>query len=317
MWENNTFLQHRLAQLYCSGVDLRRLAAVRAVVETGSVAGAAERLGYTASAISQSIAALQREKSVVLFERVGRGVRPTQAALILAEAAARVEAQIAAADEALDDVRTGRAGRVRLSAFATAGTALVPGALAMFRVHVPAVDVRYVMAEAPDALASLREAETDVAVVAVADDDVGDGGYERKHLLDDPYLLVLPAGHPEARRRRVSLAKLSADQWVTTASARCNCEGTVTAACRSAGFLPNFAIEADEFATTVGFVAAGLGVAMVPRLALSAVPSGVAVRAPREVSPTRSVFAVTRRTCSTTARALVDTLVASATALAD
>lgn len=312
MWEKHTFLQNRLAMLYSLSVDLRRLAAVRAVVETGSVAAAAAKLGYTPSAISQSIAALQREKGVTLFERVGRGVRPTQAAVILAETAARVDAQIAAADDELAAVRTGRAGRVRLTAFATAGTALVPCALASFRSRLPAVDVQYAMAEAPEALQSLREAETDVAVVAMSDDDRGEDAFRWQHLLDDAYLVVLPAAHSAAAARRVSLAKLADDQWVTTASARCNCEDTVLAACAVAGFVPNFAIEADEFATSIGFVAAGLGVAMVPRLALSAVPAGVVVRPPREVRPTRAVYAVTRGTGGVAQHELVSALMASA-----
>jgi DNA-binding transcriptional LysR family regulator len=296
-------------------VDLRRLTALRTVVETGSVAAAATKLGYTPSAISQSIASLQREKGVVLFERVGRGVRPTHAAVVLAETAARVEAQIAAADEHLAAVRAGRLGSLRLTAFATAGTSLVPRALARFRAESPGVDVKYAMAEEAEALAALHSGESDVAVVALSEGRAWPAGFTRRHLLDDHYMLVLPAGHAAARTQTVPLEKLADDAWVTTASARCNCETSVIEACGLAGFMPNFAIEADEFATTVGFVAAGLGVAMVPRLALSALPEGVVVRRPAGARPKRSVYAVRRSASGTAERALVSALTDSAASL--
>jgi DNA-binding transcriptional LysR family regulator len=114
-------------------------------------------------------------------------------------------------------------------------------------------------------------------------------------LLDDPYLAVLPRGHRLASRRSVALEDLADDPWIGTVSASCNCLPTVTSACARAGFSPRFAIEADEFATTVGFVAAGLGVALVPLLALGAIPEDVRARPLRDNEPVRHVFAVTRR----------------------
>jgi DNA-binding transcriptional LysR family regulator len=298
-------------------VDARRLAILRTVVETGSVVAAAAKLGYTSSAISQSIAALQREVDIALFERVGRGLRPTPAALVLAEAAARVEAQVSAAEDALDALRAGRAGCVRLAAFATAGTALVPRALALFRAGSPQVDVRYTMAESDDALAAVRSAEVDVAVVALPGTPARRDTLRWWHLLDDSYLLALPAKHPAARFPQVPLAELACEPWVTTASARCNCEETVVQACASAGFTPTFAFQADEFATTLGFVAAGLGVAMVPSLALAAIPDDVVVRPPKPVRPRRRVYAVARASIGPAACQLVEAIQRSAGSLAE
>jgi DNA-binding transcriptional LysR family regulator len=298
-------------------VDARRLAILRTVVETGSVVAAAQKLGYTSSAISQSIAALQREVDISLFDRVGRGLRPTQAALVLAGVSARVEAQLSAAEDALDALRAGRAGCVRLAAFATAGTALVPRALALFRSGFPEIDIKYSMAEADDALQAVRSAEVDVAVVALPGAPTRKDTLVWRHLLDDSYLLVLPTNHSAARFGQVRLADLSREPWVTTASARCNCEETVVRACAGAGFVPTFAVEADEFATTLGFVAAGLGVAMVPSLALSAIPEGVVIRAPKPGRPTRRVYAVARAGIGPAERQLIEALQRSAGILAD
>jgi DNA-binding transcriptional LysR family regulator len=277
-------------------LDVRRLQVLKVVVEAGSITAAAEDLGYTPSAISQTIAALEREAKSPLFEKAGRGIRPTQAGLLLAEHAEAVTARLREAEEALEALRSGEAGRLRLAAFATAGAALVPRALARFQEAHQGVELDLVMAETDEALALLRSGRIDLAVIALpgeADSD-GQNGLVYTHLLDDPYRVVLPWSHDVAARRVIDLEDLADDPWIATASARCNCLPTVTTACARAGFTPRFAIEADEFATTVGFVAAGLGVAMVPLLALSSVPDSVRICRISEDEPTRFVYAVMR-----------------------
>ncbi len=280
-------------------LDVRRLEMLRAVVDTGSVTRGAAGLGYTPSAVSQGLAALEREAKTPLFERAGRGIRPTQAGLLLAERADAVIAQLRDAEAALDALRSGQAGRVRLAAFATAGAALVPRALARFTQDHPGIDIDVTMAETDDALRVLRAGHIDLAVVATHEKV---GGNEpdilHSHLLDDPYRVVLPRSHPAATEGAVDLAALRDDAWISTASARCNCLETVMTACARAGFTPRFTLEADEFATTVGFVAAGLGVAMVPMLALTSVPESVQVRSVRGDEPVRSVYSVTRKGAS-------------------
>ncbi len=277
-------------------LDARRLQVLKAVVDTGSVTAASAALGYTASAVSQNIASLERETKTSLFEKVGRGIRPTQAGLLLAEHAGTVVAQLQEAEEALDALRAGQAGRLRLAAFATAGTGLVPKAMARFGESHPGVELQLVMAETDEALIQLRSGLVDLAVITLDDPRAEDEGpglvYE--HLLDDPYHLVLARSHPLAGRQVVDLADLAGDPWIATASARCNCMPTVSSACARAGFTPTFSIEADEFASTVGFVAAGLGVAMVPMLALGSVPESVRIRRIGGEEPSRRVYAVTR-----------------------
>src|ERR1700691_5627158 len=113
-------------------IDVRRLQVLQAVIETGSVAAAANLLNYTPSAVSQQMSTLERETGVQLLERVGRGVRPTDAALLLCEHTTRVFASIKDAEDALAALRSGQSGRVRLGAFPSASSSLIPRALATF-----------------------------------------------------------------------------------------------------------------------------------------------------------------------------------------
>jgi DNA-binding transcriptional LysR family regulator len=278
-------------------LDARRLEVLKAVVDSGSITAAAGRLGYTPSAVSQSVAALERETMTSLFEKAGRGLRPTQAGLLLAERADAVLKQLREAEEALEALRAGQAGRLRVAAFATAGGGLVPRALANFKETHPGVELDLAIAEADEALTQLLSGNTDLAVIALDEpvDDDHKGGLVYTHLLDDPYRLVVPATHRLARRGAIGLQDIAGDPWIATASARCDTMPTVTTACARAGFMPRFAIEADEFATTVGFVAAGLGVAMVPMLALSSIPKDVRVRRLQGDEPKRHVYSVTRQ----------------------
>jgi DNA-binding transcriptional LysR family regulator len=279
-------------------LDVRRLEVLKAVVDAGSVTAAAAALGYTPSAVSQSVAALGRDAKTPLFEKAGRGLRPTQAGLLLAERAQAVIAQLEEAEAALEALRSGQAGRVRVAAFATAGAALVPRALALFNEDHPGIEIDLTIAETDEAVAALRSGLVDIALVGVHDDvECGAREVVYTHLLDDSYRVVLPRGHPAARNV-VALTDLRRDRWISTASARCNCMETVTTACAGAGFTPRFALEADEFATTVGFVAAGLGVAMVPMLALTAVPDSVRVCRILGDEPVRRVYSVTRDVAS-------------------
>ena len=277
-------------------LDARRLQVLQAVVDSGSITAAATALGYTPSAVSQSIAALEREAKLPLFEKVGRGIRPTQAGHLLAQHAKAVTERLRIAEEALEALRAGQAGRLRLAAFASAGATLVPRAMARFREAHPGVELDLEIAEPDEALVRLRSGHTDLAVITRDGAlDEGTGDLVFTHLIDDPYCVVLPWRHPLADAEMISLEDMAQEPWIATASARCNCQQVVTTACARAGFSPRFAIEADEFSTTVGFVAAGLGVAMVPMLALSSIPDDVRVCRLRGDAPKRRVYAVTRR----------------------
>jgi DNA-binding transcriptional LysR family regulator len=294
-------------------IDVRRLKVLKAVVDTGSVSAAAESLSYTPSAVSQQVSALERETGALLLERIGRGVRPTDAALLLCEHASRILASIHEAEEALASLRSGRAGRVRVGAFPTAGSTVVPGALADFQRRLPNVALDLTVLEPAVAIASLRAGTIDVAVVV---ESFGPGhepldGLCRRHLLADPFRVVMPRHHRLAARRVVDLRSLAGERWISVSSCPGHCQQVVDDACHQAGFEPCYGLEADEYPTAQGFVAAGLGVALVPSLALgTAVYPHVAVRRVKGEPPVRQVWAASRPTMAdqVPVRAMLDAL---------
>ncbi len=249
-------------------IDVRRLNVLRAVVETGSVAAAAELLSYTPSAVSQQC-----------------------------EHTSRVLAAVQDAEDALAAWRSGRTGRLRLAAFPTASSALVPGALADFRSRLPDVALDFVVAEPDEATNHLRAGSVDVAVVVLPrspGEPVNDG-LVHHHLLADPFRAVLPRSHPLAAKRQLDIALAAGEPWIGVSSCPDLFALVVELACARAGFRPRYALEADEYPTALGFIAAGLGVALVPMMALSPSPHpGVAVRRVKGIQPERQVWALTR-----------------------
>lgn len=166
---------------------------LRAVVSSGSVTGAAAVLGYTPSAVSQQIAALEKEARTELLERVGRGVRPTAAGLLLTEYADTISRQVAEAETALADLLEGRTGRLAVRYFATAGASLVAPAVARLREEHPGVQIELKLIDPEDPLPDVREGRADLALVVGPRTPAHDG-VRLLHLLDDPYLAVLPPG---------------------------------------------------------------------------------------------------------------------------
>ena len=291
----------RSAGLYGHVVlDLRRLRILRAVVRTGSVRAAAVQLGCTPSAVSQHVTALERETGAVLLDKAGRGVRATDAARLLADVADDVLDRLADAESALVALRAGRTGRLHLTSFPSAGAALVPPAVSALRTRFPDLELVLSVGEPDRALEALRAGEVDVAVVVepLAPGEqphpTGADGLTLVHLLDDPYSVLLPVSHPLGGATDVDLADLAGEPWVDTASAPGHCQAAALEACRTAGFTPSYVVQADEYPTTMGFVAAGLGVALVPALALGFVQDRVCVKRVRGVQPVRHVYAAVR-----------------------
>ncbi|HEY1176818.1 MAG TPA: LysR family transcriptional regulator [Phytomonospora sp.] len=274
-------------------LDVRRMQILRAVVTSGSVTAAAANLGYTPSAISQQVAALEKEARTALLERIGRGVRPTAAGRLLSEYAATIGAQVAEAESALTDLREGRTGRLSVRYFATAGAALLPPALARLRREHPGIAVDLKLIDPEDPLPAVERGEADLAVVVRPRGSVLDD-VELVHLLDDPYLAVLPKGHALAAKRIVDLAELADQPWVGAESAG-PCLDILLEGCAAAGFTPGFVVESDDYATAQGFVAAGLGVCLIPRTGLGTRHPGVAVREVRRPRPFRAIHAAVRR----------------------
>ncbi|ULR50167.1 LysR family transcriptional regulator [Streptomyces deccanensis] len=275
-------------------MDVRRMQVLRTVVTSGSVTAAATALGYTPSAISQQVAALEKEAGIALLERVGRGVRPTEAGLLLTEYAGAIGRQVAEAEAALADLRAGRTGRLAVRYFATAGASLVAPAVARLRAEHPGVRVELKLIDPDDPLPAVREGRADLALVVRprgADPD----GVRLLHLLDDTYLAVLPAAHPLAERPDLTLADLADEPWVGSEWPG-PCLDAQLEACAEAGFRPRFVVESEDYATAQGFVAAGLGVGLIPRLGLGSSHPDVVVRRFTGAEPRRSIHAAVRGT---------------------
>ncbi|MEI5099057.1 LysR family transcriptional regulator [Streptomyces sp. PmtG] len=278
-------------------LDTRRMQILRSVVTSGSVTAAARNLGYTPSAVSQQMAALEKEAGVALLERTGRGVRPTDAGRLLAECAAAVGRRVAEAETALADLRAGRTGRISVRYFATAGARLVAPALARLRREHPGVHTELRLADDP--LPDVKAGRADLGLVVRRHDAPPVDGVRFVHLMDDRYRAVLPRGHRLADRAVLDLADLADEPWVGSELPG-PCLDAVLDACGAAGFTPDFVVDSGDYATARGFAAAGVGVTLVPELGLAAgAPDGHADVALREVArpePTRSIWAATRAT---------------------
>jgi len=242
--------------------------------------------------VSQQIAALERESGAKLIERNPRGIRLTDAGRALVEHADAILARLEDAEEELAAIAGLRGGRLRMATFQSAGATLVPRAVGEFHRRHPGVDVT-VKQEDCGSERLMLAGEVDLAIAMDFEDaPLTDPQLELVHLLDDPYDLVLPRDHELAGRAKVDVADLADERWVvTTVGSGCR-EGVVNSL-RSAGFAPRLSIESDENSQMQAFVAAGLGVALFPRLALSTVHPGVVVKPTAERTLTRRVFAAT------------------------
>jgi DNA-binding transcriptional LysR family regulator len=294
-------------------LDPRRLRAWHAVASTGSIKQAAIDLGYSSSAVSQQIAALQQETQTTLMEPDGRGVRPTAAGQLLAGHATKILAQLAQAEDELAAMRIGQIGMLRVASFASAGAELVPRALSSVQTTLPQIEINLRSLERPDALALLSRGVVDLAVIEshswVSHPDADALVFEP--LLTDPYRILLPRGHRLARRRRIDLAELNAEPWIDL---RCEvgcCRTATTRAFEQAGFRPRWVAEADEYWPAQGFVAAGLGLALIPALALGVTHADAVTRElDHRNLPMREVLTVTRHAIQDTApvRAMINAL---------
>ncbi len=264
-------------------LDLQSIRIVRAIAEAGTVTGAARALGYSQPAVSQHLQRAEARLGVPLVVRVGRSVRLTEAGQVLARHAVAITSALDAASGDLADLAGLRTGSVRLAAFPTASSTIVPRLLAgMARAH-PGIRVSYLEAEPPEAVAMLREGAVDLAVTFSYPGDHADphrdsaNGLRMTTLFTEDMLVVIPADHPRAGDELVDVARLSAERWIAGCP---RCRGHLLAVCEEAGFEPDITLETDNANAVLGIVGSGVGVAMLPRLALATatVPSGAAIR---------------------------------------
>jgi DNA-binding transcriptional LysR family regulator len=282
-------------------INASRLNVLREVVERGSFSGAADALSYSQSAVSQAIATLEDELGAPLIERDRRGIRPTEAGAALVGHAEGILARMDDAEAEVAAIAGGRGGRLRVASFPTAGATLMPQAVARFSASHPGVEVSLAEGESEEIAPRLRAGDFDI-VLLFEFEGVGErlgAGMRRFELLDDPLHLALPAEHGLAGRKRLRLEDLRGESWVQT-SASSPCARHVVRSCHAAGFEPQVSFESDDYQTVQGLVAAGVGVALIPQLALSTTRPDIGIRALHPQSPVRKVFAATPRAAAVT-----------------
>jgi DNA-binding transcriptional LysR family regulator len=272
-------------------LNVARLRILREVAHRGSISAGASALDYTQSAVSQQIATLESETGLTLLERHPRGVSLTAAGQALVGHAEGILARLEAAEEAMAAIAGLRGGRLRMASFPTAGATLMPRAIASFRATYPDVELSLAEGEPVEIAPRLRAGELDLALLFEFEGEslVGER-MTRAELLEDPMFLALPRSHRLAARGRLRLEDLSGQAWVQTSQAS-PCARHVVRCCHAAGFEPNVAFESDDYQTVQGLVAAGVGVALIPRMALSAVRDDVAIRSLYPRPPVRRVVA--------------------------
>ena len=276
-------------------LDVRRLRVLHAVSAYGSVTAAAAALGYSAPAVSQQLAALEREVGMRLTERAGRGLELTPAALILVGHTDALLARLETAEADLAGLRDQIAGRVALAAFPSAAASLVPAAWAALAASAPQVRLELTEMEPEESLPAVLRGETDVAVAHEYDllPRPLDPLFERRELLDDPVGCRRPGGHPLADEPAIPLSGLAGQPFLAPREAT-SCAEMIQRACARAGFVPRVVARATDFAVLLSLVAADAGVTLVPGLAARRLPPRVRLVPPAE-PVTRRVFTVSRR----------------------
>ncbi|GGZ73749.1 LysR family transcriptional regulator [Streptomyces bluensis] len=275
-------------------LDLQRLRALHAVSVHGTVGAAAAALGYTPSAVSQQIAKLERETRTVLLERQGRGVRLTEQAQHLVATAGELLTIVERAETELEERRGVPAGRLTVAAFASAARGLMPGVLADLAVRHPALDARLTEVEPHLSVDLVAKGAVDMAVAH--DWDIAPlpapEGVEQAVIGEDLCDLLVPSGHPFAARRSVRRTDLKGERWICQPPGRV-CHDWLVRTLRAAGCEPDIVHQAEENPTLVALVAAGLGVALIPRLGRGPLPAGV-VEVALDPMPVRRLYALWR-----------------------
>ncbi|WP_431771104.1 LysR family transcriptional regulator [Streptomyces cucumeris] len=278
-------------------LDLARLRALHAVAVHGSVSAAATALGYTPSAVSQQIAKLERETRTTLLERQGRGIALTDAARHLAATAQQLLAIVEQAETTLEERRGRPTGRLVIGAFATAARGLMPPVLARMREEHPSLDARLLEVDPHLSVDLVAQGVIDMAVAH--DWDIAPlpapEGLERAVIGDDACDILAPAGHPLAvrgRERPLSRDDLPGQRWICQPPGSV-CHDWLVRTLRATGHEPDLAYQAAENHTQVALVAAGLGIALMPRLGRGTLPEGVTA-VPLEPVPVRRLYALWR-----------------------
>jgi molybdate transport repressor ModE-like protein len=275
-------------------LDSQSLRVIRAIADRGSITAAATSLGYSQPAVSQTVRRLEERLGMPVLTRAARGVRLTEAGQVLARHAATVlRAMDSAADE-LAELSGLRSGLVRIAAFPSASSTVVPRLLGDITKRHPGVRFSYLEAEPPEAVQAVRDHTADLALTFSYPGDPDDPhrasatGLTTLPLWREQMLLVVPNAPgqrddaPGRGEGALELASLADAGWIAGCP---RCRGHLVELCASHGFVPRLNYETDNVAAVLAMVAAGLGVALMPSLALAAspLPAGISIRRPAQL----------------------------------
>lgn len=255
----------------------QRLVVLRAILAAGSINAAARNLSYSPATISQHMTALARETGLVLFERQGRGIVATPAARRLAEQAAALLADFGRLDRAIADLRDGQAERLAIACMASVAERWMPEVVRSVRTHRPNLTVEISLNEPVDGRGR-RQPDLDIRTEPADGVKLRLDGYRRHELLVEELVVVLPATHPLASGASVALRDLDGEPWVDHDIYDSPIGQIVLSACRAAGFTPRYAVRLDDHRAALRMVAAGLGVSVLPRLAVAGLGPGLVTR---------------------------------------
>ncbi|ONI55129.1 HTH-type transcriptional regulator GltC [Streptomyces sp. IB2014 011-1] len=254
-------------------IEARHLRVLRAVATTGSFSAAARELGCTQPAVSQQMKVLESSAGTTLLIRTGREMRLTQAGEALVRHASGILAGLTAAEEEVAAIAGLRAGRVRLVSFPSGSSTLVPGALAALRAEHPGTRVSLVEAEPPRSVDLLRDGDCDIALAFRYGTTGGEwDDLVVRPLLTDRLIGLVPDGHRLADAESVSIGELADESWIAGCP---RCRRQLVEVCEASGFTPRIDFATDDYPAVMGLVGAGLGVAVLPELAVESVrPKG-------------------------------------------
>jgi DNA-binding transcriptional LysR family regulator len=300
-------------------LDVRRLRVLSEVAARGSFSAAAEALTLTQSAVSQHVAALEREVGLPLVERGTRPVELTEAGHALTRHATGIFARLDGAEQELGEIAGRRDGRLRFGSFPTALATFVPPAFAQFRRAHAEVTLTVVDDHLQRLIPRLEAGELDLALIYdhEALPEIAARDLERIPLFEDVFRAVLPAGHRLARRRRLELSDLAGEPWIGGAATSAWFR-IVGHACRRAGFTPQIGFASDDYVAIQALVAASLGVSVLPGLAVTHPLPSVEARTLRAGAPVRHISAARPRDAyrGPAVSAMLDSLRGAAAALA-
>jgi len=279
-------------------IDVQRLRVFRAVVASGSVQAAADHLGYTPSAVSQQLSALQKETGLVLFEKAGRGIAPTPTAKVLAVESDELMGSLSRLGGVVEHLREGRSATLSIGTFDSAAQFWLPHVAKGLQHEFPDVVLELSLDDLGGGSGDARPLRRDIDLTTEPADgpDIERPGFARYVLVEESYRVVAPRGHEILREYvgPVPMAALADLPMIDNDFSDTGCAMIIRNACRAAGFTPRYVARSDDHHTALAFVAGRIGVTLLPALAVPEGMAGIDSRDLVNPAPRRRVVAYVR-----------------------